>query len=142
MNNLKRQFVTYEQAKKLSKLGFYEPCFGYYIQLKNPDEGILKIETVDNIDNNSCVYAPTYSQIFTWFRDNHSIQGFIDYFYYDGFQYGYKWVTSDGDYDEYCSFIDDESLITNSKKYEKVESVLLDKLIELLNETNIKLLGT
>lgn len=140
MNNLKRQFVTYEQAKKLSELGFNEPCFGYYIQLKNPDEGVLKIETIDNIDDKSYVYAPTYSQIFMWFRDKHNLRSFIDTRVRNvdsPFQWIYDYQIKMGNGIDTKPFYGDDS-----ETYEEAESACLNKLIELLNEANIKLLGT
>ena len=32
---MKKQFVTYEIALKLKKLGFDEECFGYYTPMKD-----------------------------------------------------------------------------------------------------------
>ena len=68
---MNKEFVTYEQALELKELGFDEPCFGYYIELRNPKEGILTTDKV--LKGFDGVSAPTFSQAFRWFRENHQI---------------------------------------------------------------------
>jgi hypothetical protein len=76
---MEKEFVPYELALRMKRLGFDEPCFGYY------NEGTLSIEfirngnifkeTEDSIyfkENTSCL-APTFSQAFSWFREKHSL---------------------------------------------------------------------
>jgi hypothetical protein len=59
-------FVPYEQALALKELGFDEPRLGYYIELRNPVEGLLKI----GLDNDY-LQAPLYQQAFRWFREKY-----------------------------------------------------------------------
>ena len=67
---MEKEFVPYQQALDLKELGFDEPCFGYYVELKNPQEGLLKI----GLDNDF-LQAPTFSQAFRWFREKHKLNG-------------------------------------------------------------------
>ena len=77
---MEKEFVPYEQALALKELGFDEPCFGYWRnepQFKNPLT-MCKHTTVDNSNDNHnfpnfhCL-APTFSQAFRWFRENHDL---------------------------------------------------------------------
>jgi hypothetical protein len=68
-------FVHYEQALALKELGFDELCFGYYIELRNPVEGLLKI----GLDNDY-LQAPLYQQAFRWFREKYNIDAWVQPF--------------------------------------------------------------
>jgi len=72
MNN---EFVDYNTALELKELGFDEPCFGYYLELRNPSEGILTIEKCKN-NMDGCL-APTFSQAFRWFREKCELTSWI-----------------------------------------------------------------
>ena len=56
-----KEFVPYQIALDMKSIGFDEPCFGYYLELINPIEGLLKI----GLDNNY-LQAPLYQQAFRW----------------------------------------------------------------------------
>lgn len=76
--SLDKEFAPYDLALELKQLGFDEPCFAYYIELRNPSEGIL---TIDKCENNiDGVLAPTFSQAFRWFRDVHNIDAWVQPF--------------------------------------------------------------
>lgn len=79
---MKNEFVSYEAAMRLKKLGFDEPCFGKYdgkgknigkIWYEMPNQGQETIPVGD-------VLAPTFSQAFGWLRENHRMfhEVFID----------------------------------------------------------------
>jgi hypothetical protein len=70
---MEKEFIPYEQALELKELGFNQPCMGYYIELKNPIEGLLKI----GLDN-EYLQAPLYQQAFRWFREVYGLDCFID----------------------------------------------------------------
>ena len=74
---MNQEFIPYEQALALKELGFDEPCFGYYIELRNPREGVLSINKCEN--NIDDVLAPTFSQAFRWFREKYNLRGFIGF---------------------------------------------------------------
>ena len=72
---MEKEFVPYELAVKLKTLGYDGTCFGVYIA------GHLMI-TYDSIYNSTdipVVKAPTFSQAFRWFRENHNLRGFIGF---------------------------------------------------------------
>jgi len=129
-----QEFLPYERAVKLKQLGFDEPCFGYYIELVKPVEGILTIEKCDkNIDG--CL-APTFSQAFRWFREKYDIHYSIDR---ECSQQDHKWGYNWSLYNYTGLF--NEFLTSNPyapagewvyETYEEAELACLDKLIEIV----------
>ena len=98
--DLKSQFVPYEQSCKLKSLGFNERCFAIYLNENSNNEGhIFQVETtIHNYTdveaeypdqdpqfynyNNSKIYkqyttAPLWQQAFDFFRKN-QIDGWIE----------------------------------------------------------------
>jgi hypothetical protein len=64
-----KEFVPYELAVRLKALGFEESCFGGFY-----DNGDLHIREVDfQSPLEGFCLAPTFSQAFRWFRENHQI---------------------------------------------------------------------
>jgi len=76
-NSMKKEFVPYPLAIKLKALGFAEPCLGYYDGNYNFSfmfEGKPEIFSYKKFPLGHSVgwtSAPTFSQAFRWFRDNH-----------------------------------------------------------------------
>ena len=75
---MEKEFVPYELAVKLKELGFNEPCFGYYKPSK--EFNYLNWEIfkdlpylAKNSEWQDLCAAPTYSQVFKWFREKHQI---------------------------------------------------------------------
>ncbi|GIM60058.1 hypothetical protein CAPN008_01080 [Capnocytophaga canis] len=69
METLKNIFVSYEIAQKLKEIGFDEPCISYY-EKDNPNVR-LNEKTQGTIKHNGLliyVSAPTWEQVFDWFR--------------------------------------------------------------------------
>lgn len=66
---MKKQFVTYEIAKKLKELGFNEPCFAYFFA----DTNELYESTVRmyNFNKGLETYAPLWQQAIDWLREEH-----------------------------------------------------------------------
>ena len=129
---MEKEFVSYKTALALKELGFDEPCFGYYdtatVSYLTYPSAINKNSDIENSlsiskqDKNVRCSAPTYSQVFRWFRDKHKINSGIvpryDYFYFI--------IKNFGSGEEYYS--DDMIELT----YEEAESACLDKLIEII----------
>jgi hypothetical protein len=65
---MEKEFVTYEQALSLKKLGFNEKCLASYSEKQK----ILGIGQVIN-ETKFNVLAPLYQQAFKWFRDKHNL---------------------------------------------------------------------
>ena len=73
-----KQFVTYEFALKLKKLGFDEECLGdYYIipndKTPNPNGEFLGLKYEDVSSYTKLVSAPLWQQVIDWFREKHNI---------------------------------------------------------------------
>lgn len=77
---MEKQFVTYEIALKLNKLGFNEECLGYF--RNNTKSFHLGEDTRVQKDS---VLAPLWQQVVDWFREKHNIHISIPN-YYDGWR--------------------------------------------------------
>jgi hypothetical protein len=117
MNNIKNEFIAYEQALELKELGFNEECAAHYLDV---DDLELKWKIYRNlsINTNNCLQAPTYQQAFRWFREN----GLICSIMYDSF------------YDVYDFKIDRKVhfISVSFTTYEEAELECLKKLIEIV----------
>ena len=72
---MEKEFVPYELALALKKLGFDEPCLGRWLVIteweKPTGEVRLQIGSkVENYSKNQCA-APLYQQAFRWFREKY-----------------------------------------------------------------------
>jgi len=120
MNN--KDFTLYPEAFELKQLGFDEPCLGYYFY-----DGSFKEWTL-NIDNKSDEYtitiqAPTYSQAFRWFRENHNLHAWI--------------INAEDNHNVFKPFfrgdnIYDQHLVDFYDSYEEAELACLRELIEIV----------
>jgi hypothetical protein len=131
-----KEYVPYELAVKLKKLGFDEPCFGFWSKIHG-----LFITTTSgklNEDAGECL-APTFSQAFRWFRDKydirHNIMDFIDD--ETGIEWDYEIATIGTDLDEngcYKPLVDYSTDDENRKfkTYEEAELACLTNLIEIV----------
>ena len=93
---MEKEFVPYELALRMKQLGFDGSCFGYYVdgELRGINLGIEELGGVEpyyqrfgfhtlsnhNIDNQNkiVVTAPTFSQVFRFFRKKYKLHSFID----------------------------------------------------------------
>ena len=82
---MEKEFVTYQQALVLQKLGFNEPCLGFFTykgeirRYTNFDGDLNQFQTIKNSNlkmGDGWCTVPTYSQAFKWVEDNFQI--FID----------------------------------------------------------------
>jgi hypothetical protein len=114
-----KDFVPYDIALELKQLGFNESCFALFINGKF--HFIFSEHQLDTI-----VLAPTFSQAFRWFRENHKLDGFVQI---EPLNEKYGYVTYDrkkGNYTE------------SKRKYtlEEAELACLIKLIEIVKGGN------
>jgi hypothetical protein len=116
---MNKEFIPYEESLDLKELGFNEPCFTWHWD----DIGLYNgLEYGNHNKREHVVSAPTYSQAFRWFRDNHG--------FYNQIHKGYGW----------------EGIIRNSvngdiewndgtyNSPEEAELACLKKLIELVKK--------
>jgi hypothetical protein len=121
-SSVDKEFAPYEEALALKELGFDQPCFGYFIL------GQLFV-TSDTVYNSLCIpvcKAPTYSQAFRWFRENHNLKSCI------------MFRTSMADNEEYYDWLikGQEVVYRHFKTYEEAELACLKKLIEIVKGGN------
>lgn len=76
-----KEFVPYEQALALKKLGFDEPCLGYYNDYKNisshSESPFMMCDynhSEEEEDSINPISVPSYQQAFRWFREKHDLQ--------------------------------------------------------------------
>ena len=136
---MKKEFVPYIESMNLKELGFNELCFAKY----NSNNKLISIQWnknwCENIKDNE-IYAPTFSQVFKWFRRNHRLYSEITL---DSFKEPYslkvtiKHLNDTYEYvdKEYPPYSNDIGNIDN-RKYEEAELVCLRKLIEILKNKN------
>ena len=130
---MKKEFVPYELAVKLKTLGFDEPCLGYYTH----NEKLCSYGSNEiNIEYLFCTHkdiyktyslAPTFSQVFRWFREKYNIHSFIIPLIDEvGFVYKYQ-----------ARVHTEESavkIIGEFETYEEAELACLEKLIEIVEQ--------
>ena len=120
-----QEFIPYEQALELKQLGFYEPCFGEWQNLKIGKN--LVVDEEDRIYDISIlgadIKAPLYQQAFRWFREKYELIFHIecDYNSFLGYKDGYIPIYSLYPYIHDCY-----------KTYEEAELACLKKLIEIV----------
>ena len=120
INKMKKEFVPYELALKLKQLGFKYPCFGrYYNEEFELDHGAWNSLDVEHI-----IAAPTFSQAFRWFREEHGLFGTPDISNFENKTYGYAVTT-----------LNHPHYLFNAHSFssmEEAELACLDKLIEIV----------
>jgi hypothetical protein len=101
-----KEFVPYQESLELKALGFDEPCFAYRA------EGA---EVMIKYIPNCVISAPTFSQAFRWFRENHNVHSSPKR--YDETKWWVEWGTWTSPVFE---------------TYEEAELAWLNKLIEIV----------
>jgi hypothetical protein len=115
---MEKEFVPYELAVKLKSLEFNEPCFGHYANAE------LVYDSHTNNEMQRFRYAaPTFSQVFRWFRDEHDIVSYINRFEDNTFDY----ECNSPKFKEVIDFEDGPF-----DTYEEAELACLEKLIEIV----------
>ena len=130
---MNKEFIPYEQSVALKELGFDEPCMGYYIELKNPIEGLLKI----GLDN-EYLQAPLYQQVFRWFREKYEFYHTIDtYFNEDNTLNEHCWYVyqnSDDRMKHQLKMLNSSEIHQVELTYEEAENACIDKLISIAKQ--------
>jgi hypothetical protein len=141
---MEKEFVTYELALRMKALGFNEPCLGSYYSdsEENFKEGAfdyrrqLNIEYSIYSENTYYILAPTYSQAFKWFREEHYLISSIYQLSVNvktglsSFEYMIDKLNNLG----LSQFIEDFPYNT----YEEAELACLEKLIEIVESKTEK----
>jgi hypothetical protein len=115
---MEKLFVTQKQSIELEELGFNETCFGGYELIDNGKLWIGNIEGNEQFNRDYYILAPLKQQSFDFFRDKHSIVGYV-------VPHNGKWT-----YKIISNKINIE--LNGFKTYEEAESACIDKLIEIV----------
>jgi len=117
-----KEFIPYEQALELKKLGFDEPCFKYWVQTYNDTHVWMDVH--DKALNDDDCKAPLYQQAFRWFREKYQLCIVIKPIDDKKLDLGYN-LTKNG------------LIMSAHLTYESAELACLNKLIEIVKEKNI-----
>jgi hypothetical protein len=124
---MEKEFVPYEIALELKKLGFDEPCM-YYVDEQN-NSFIYNFQTHPDEFIEWCgvtvISTPLFQQCFRWFREKYDLEGVIQQA--EDFKW-YKWKISQ--YNE-----DGKKYVADwyeYKTYEEAELACLVKLIDIV----------
>ena len=131
---MEKEFIPYELAVELKKLGFGEFCFGYYTvdEVLNFDSlKMFKGSDLTTLTSQSdwTTLAPLWQQAFRFFREKYGLHYIIcKNIQMDG--YGYREVIL-------IPYME-ENENTIFKTYEEAELACIKKLIEIAKEQNVK----
>jgi hypothetical protein len=121
---MEKEFIPYEQALALKKLGFDEPCFAFYngrfLDYKIQG-GDICAPYLSTENRGECPNVPTFSQAFRWFREKYELDSFVNAEWKQMVKVGYYFNA--GDY-----YSPQPSHLT----YEEAELECLKKLIEIV----------
>lgn len=134
---MEKEVVPYEESLALAQIGFVQSCWHAYHDLTFPSkEDKHKLETVHNLTSYmesyahqyiNPVLAPTFSQAFRWFRENHNLRCQINYI--GGLINETTWwdISVIGHYNT-----DPKEWEMKYQPYEEAELACLKKLIEIV----------
>jgi len=131
---MEEHFVNYTQSLSLKELGFNEPCFKYQLEGYSPNVKTCRVpgylELIKNSElNETSVAVPLKQQVFKWFRDEHQLIAYIQYYA--------EWNFEIFRIDDNIAEVQDDVCFDYTFKggtYEEAESACIDKLIELIKE--------
>lgn len=115
---MEKEFVPFNESKKLKMLGFKEPCISHY----EGESFSNKLTLSDDLNDEYITPAPLYQQAIRWFRDKHNLVGSIsDRGHINGKPYFLITINGNIDY-----------MATSYPTYEEAQLECIRKLIETL----------
>ena len=74
---IRKEFIPYEQALELKELGLDEPCLKEFhkqnLLSNSTGEEITNTQLIELYGEQDVISAPTYSQVFRFFREKHNL---------------------------------------------------------------------
>ncbi len=117
---MEKEFVPYPLALRLKELGFDEPCIAWYygvdLWMVDQRESAPINYRTNPIRGGNGVLAPTFSQVFRWFREKYSLIA----------EFNWHFPSKC-----YATSIYPNDFYLQTKSYEEAELACLDKLIEI-----------
>ena len=111
---MKDNFVPYKIAVRLKELRFDEPCMAASIFRPDGEEVFKILLTPSKPNYNKWdLYYPLLQQVKKWFLKKHGVHTTIDWEFYDGFHYFFKYTFPNGTYgqsDEYYDTMDEAEI--------------------------------
>lgn len=123
---MEKEFVPFELAVKLKKLGFDDDCLGYYNEDEKLTFGVYYC--YDQPMDFVCL-APLWQQAFSWFDINHKLRGDVIHADSNG---GYTWIIWKWNEDNQVGKWQRITDITSFKDRSDCKVKLLNKLISLI----------
>jgi hypothetical protein len=131
---MEKEFLPYKESLELRKLGFDEPCLGYYKDgrmsgvskwdRKDWEFHVLTNKEITNLTS-EIILAPLYQQAFRWFREKHGLYHYITT--HDSTDF--EWYVYDKDQNDW----EDD---TTQNTPEEAELACLGKLINIVKDGN------
>jgi|688.fasta_scaffold87097_5 hypothetical protein len=127
---MEKEFVPYEIALELKKLGFDKPCLAKYITSDLVVKGCYKDSHILHAlfeENEICeahILVPTFSQAFRWFREKYDLHHVI-----------HNFTSLKGTDEEYLAEVGKaDDTFSSCRTYEEAELECLKKLIEIVKQ--------
>ena len=130
---MNKEFIPYEQALELKKLGFDENCLDKYDPRFEKLSSNMETWSNEHYPETLMIPAPLYQQAFRWFRDKKLSNGSVCRHGKADGSYSYRWdiLFEYGVYEERHFKMDYDT-------YEEAELACLKKLIEIVSTTPTK----
>jgi hypothetical protein len=132
---MNKEFVTYQQALALKKLGFDGPCLAFYSPKEELHPVFQEPSKGPYFNNGSFIEtlrAPLYQQAFRWFREKHNLCGEVYTVNMGAIDYTFQirdLYSEDIKHDNFEAYTG--GYTGTFLTYEESESACLDKLIEI-----------
>jgi hypothetical protein len=131
MENLQKEFVPYELALRLKRLGFDEVCLAIYDNYTDENDKddsdrffYIRTEGWSKEVLAKVTPAPTFSKAFRFFREKYDLHHVIHHFTHK----------KDTD-EEYLAEVDKaDDIFSECRTYEEAELACLEKLIGIIEE--------
>ena len=128
---MEKEFVPYELALKMKQIGFDEPCFGYWkmsdwlIEEKTRTDGYTHADQLCS--------APTFSQVFRWFREKYNLFGKIYIVNFGADEYSFDVYDLYEEKTKYDNFIGSGTSYSGTfDSYEEAELACITALINIV----------
>jgi hypothetical protein len=135
---MEKELVPYKEALALRELGFDEPCV-FYVN-KNDEIFIYNFQTHPDEFIEWCggnvIKAPTFSQAFRWFRENHKLHSFVmsDNCVKDTYAYNIGFLAEEEEELYMMEGVCKGEVKLGFKTPEKAEIACLKRLIEIVKQ--------
>jgi hypothetical protein len=140
MEDLQKEFIPYELALRMKQLEFDEECLAIYSNA-NPKTGLYTLKKYrlklikQASQKDKGVKAPTFSQVFRWFREKYNLFGKLEVLNFGADEYCFEIYDLFEEKTIYDNFIGAGASYTGTfDTYEEAELACLEKLCEIIEQ--------